>query len=188
MSDYIYEEDFLSPEDCKRLIDYFKSQHVENKRDNNVNPRFNNRVVYYESVKDPEVKHIMKRVHTQVAKKLKDFYNEPGEILPEASHLVKWPVGSSLGNHADNAYEDGRPNYVHWRTYSAIVYLNDDYIGGEFYFKKLAYDLQPKSGLLVGFTAGMNHVHGVREIKSGTRYAFPMWFTDSVNKDKAYHD
>ena len=130
----------------------------------------------------------MKRVHTEVARRLREFYGEKDEILPEASHIVKWPVGSVLGNHADNAYENGKPNYVYWRTYSAIVYLNENYLGGEFYFKRLAYNIKPKTGCLVGFTAGMNHVHGVREVKSSVRYAFPMWFCGSNYRQKAYKD
>jgi len=186
-SDYIYRENYLTKEECRMLIDYFEAQHVENRQDNNVNPRFNNRVVYYEGVKkNGEIKALMKRVHTDVARILKEFYGEEAEILPEASHLVKWPIGSSLGNHADNAYEDGRPNYVPWRTYSAIIYLNDDYTGGEFYFKKYAYDLKPETGLLVGFTAGTNHIHGVREVTTGTRYAFPMWFCQ--DRKRAYEN
>tara|TARA_R100001163_G_scaffold65745_1_gene64432 strand:+ start:33 stop:626 length:594 start_codon:yes stop_codon:yes gene_type:complete len=191
-SDYIYTPNFLTSEECNLLVDYLKTNLHKNaksgKVDSNVNPRFNNRVVYYEGVDDPKIKSLMKRIHLDVAKKLKDFYKEYDEILPEATHLVKWPVGTSLGNHADNAYENGKPNYVSWRTYSAIIYLNDDYRGGEFYFKRLAYDLQPEKGLLVAFTAGMKHVHGVREVKTGVRYAMPMWFVGDKNKDKAYQD
>lgn len=185
-TDYIYQENYLSKEECQLLINYFESQNVDDKKDNNVNPRFNNRIVYYEGVEDDQIKNLIKRVHDDVAVRLKKFYEEKDQILPEASHLVKWPVGSSLGNHADNAYEDGQPNYVSWRTYSAIIYLNDDYTGGEFYFKKYAYDLKPETGLLVGFTAGINHVHGVRVVTSGTRYAFPMWFCGAKHKNKAY--
>jgi hypothetical protein len=187
-SDYLY-IDYLSDEECALLVDYFDSASIkENTNNINVNPTFNNRVIYYESVKDPKVKALMKRIHTDVAARLKDFYHETGDILPEATHIVKWPIGTSLGNHADNAYEDGRPNYVSWRTYSAIIYLNDDFLGGEFYFKKYAYDLKPKKGLLVGFTAGLRHVHGVRQVNYGIRYTLPMWFCGQNNKQKALVD
>lgn len=180
-TDYIYEENYLASEDCQKLIKYFE----ENvKPVSNVNSTFNNRVVYYESISDPVVKGIMKKIHEDVAVRLQKFYGESEPVLPEATHLVKWPVGSSLGNHADNAYEDGRPNYVSWRTYSAVVYLNDNYVGGEFYFKKYAYTLKPEVGLLVAFTGGLKHIHGVKEITYGTRYAMPMWFCS--DRQRAY--
>lgn len=182
--DYIYQEDYLSSDDCQRLINYF-DQNVESVT--NVNPRFSNRVIYYEGVKDPKIKELMGRIHSDVAKRLKAFYQESGPILPEATHIVKWPVGTALGNHADNAYEDGTPNYVSWRTYSAVLYLNQDYQGGEFYFQRLdgnRIEIQPRTGLLVGFTAGLKHLHGVNLVREGVRYALPMWFC--ADQEKAY--
>ena len=181
MTDYIVEQNFLSTEMCNKLKSY--CEQILDANANvvavNVNPMYNNRVVYYESIRDPEIKQILKTIHDSVAQKLKDFYHlEQGTILyPEATHLVRWPTGSGLGYHADNAYEDGMPNYVSWRTHSAVIYLNEDFEGGRFYFKKEYPQMHtPKTGLLMAFTGGLDHVHAVETISSGTRYALPMWF------------
>ncbi len=40
------------------------------------------------------------------------------------------------------------------RDFSGIVYLNDDYQGGEFYFTALNTVIKPKKGMLVAITAG----------------------------------
>lgn len=180
--DFIAIKNYLDPESCQLLIDYFNNNVATN--NTNVNPRFSGRVCYYESIQDPKVKQIMKTIHDDVARRLKEFYEEEGEILPEATHIVKWPSGSSLGNHADNAYEDGTPNYVNWRTYSGVLYLNDNYEGGEFYFRDKAVEIKPEQGSLVAFTAGMKHVHGVKTVLNGTRYALPMWFCGE--RERAY--
>jgi hypothetical protein len=187
-SDYILEDNFVDPGTCDRLIAHFELTNRIRPLPN-VNPMYNNRVVYYEGLtlthEDREVQTIMRDIHERVANRLSTFYTESKRIWPEATHLVKWPAGTSLGNHADNAYEDGSPNYVSWRTHSAVMYLNDDYLGGEFYFKKeLPKLIKPQKGLLVAFTAGINHTHGVQMIRAGTRYAMPMWFTQ--DRTKAY--
>lgn len=182
--DYICVQNFLDQETCQRLIEYFDKA-IGTKKAVNVNPRFNDRVIYYEGTTDHEIKAIMKRVHEDVAKILAKFYKlEDSPIYPEATHLVKWPTGSSLGHHADNAYDpDGSPNYVYWRTHSAVVYLNHDFTGGEFYFKKeLPKIIKPETGMLVAFTGGMDHVHGVQIVKSGDRYAMPMWFCQDQSR------
>ena len=54
--------------------------------------------------------------------------------------------------------------------------LNDDYQGGEFYFRDQDVLIQPNTGQLLGFTSGLKHVHGVKKVTSGTRFALPMWF------------
>ncbi len=171
--DYILEDDFLDKGICDYLVRYFEKTILAHPVPN-VNPVFDNRVVYYETVEDAQVKLILKNVHDQEA-----------DIYPEATHLVKWPTGTSLGSHADNTYEDGMPNYVHWRTHSAVVYLNEDFTGGSFYFQKeWPMTIKPEKGKLVAFTGGLQHVHGVCEVESGTRYTLPMWFTK--DKSRAY--
>ena len=84
MTDYIVEQNFLSTEMCNKLKSY--CEQILDANANvvavNVNPMYNNRVVYYESIRDPEIKQILKTIHDSVAQKLKDFYHlEQGTIL-----------------------------------------------------------------------------------------------------------
>ncbi len=182
--DFIYQEAHLDKNTCDLLIKHF-NDNIDQNMATNVNPNFNNRIIYYEGTNDPQIKTIMKSLHDSIAQKLTNFYHLESNLYPEATHIVKWPEGSSLGNHADNAYENGAPNYVHWRTHSAVIYLNDDYEGGHFYFKKnLPETIKPKTGLLLGLNGGIEHIHGVLTVTQGTRYALPMWFT--TDHDYAY--
>ncbi|KAH9523845.1 hypothetical protein Btru_047201 [Bulinus truncatus] len=65
------------------------------------------------------------------------------------------------------------------RDYSALLYLNSDFEGGEFFFAHPNLteqaSVRPKCGCLVGFNAG--DLHGVRAVKSGQRCALAMWYT-----------
>ncbi|XP_054005345.1 prolyl 3-hydroxylase 1-like isoform X1 [Hylaeus anthracinus] len=99
----------------------------------------------------------------------------------DLSHLV----------HADNCIlmDKGTciresPAYV-WRDYSAILYLNNDFQGGEFFFAKdrtkreLDNLVFPRCGRMVAFSAGEENLHGVRSVLRGKRCALALWFTQN---------
>ena len=104
-----------------------------------------------------------------------------GPLYLQTLQIVKWQKGDNLDPpHADAEHVD--PNYPEphsfpMRHYSALVYINDDYEGGEIYF--VNQNLKPKiePGMLVHFTGKREDLHGVTEVTRGLRYTIPMWFT-----------
>ncbi|XP_032679224.1 prolyl 3-hydroxylase 1-like isoform X2 [Odontomachus brunneus] len=96
--------------------------------------------------------------------------------------------------HADNCLIKNESSCVRespaytWRDYSAILYLNDDFDGGEFFFvddrkeRRVQGTVQPRCGRMVAFSAGGENLHGVRAVRSGRRCALALWFT----QDESY--
>lgn len=91
--------------------------------------------------------------------------------------------------HADNCLLDPEANecwkeapaYT-YRDYSAILYLNGDFEGGEFVFtemdaKTVTASIKPKCGRMVGFSSGGENPHGVKAVTRGQRCAVAVWFT-----------
>uniref|UniRef100_A0A3Q3XN51 procollagen-proline 3-dioxygenase n=1 Tax=Mola mola TaxID=94237 RepID=A0A3Q3XN51_MOLML len=91
--------------------------------------------------------------------------------------------------HADNCLLDPEANecwkeppaYT-YRDYSALLYLNGDFEGGEFIFtqmdaKTMTASVKPKCGRMVGFSSGGENPHGVKAVTSGQRCAVALWFT-----------
>ncbi|KAM4772023.1 prolyl 3-hydroxylase 2 [Rhinophrynus dorsalis] len=91
--------------------------------------------------------------------------------------------------HADNCLLDPEANecwketpaYT-YRDYSALLYLNGDFEGGEFVFtemdaKTITASIKPRCGRLVGFSSGGENPHGVRAVTKGQRCAVALWFT-----------
>ncbi|XP_056331943.1 prolyl 3-hydroxylase 1 [Danio aesculapii] len=73
------------------------------------------------------------------------------------------------------------PAFTH-RDLSAVLYLNDDFDGGNFFFtdrdaKTVTATVKPKCGRLVGFTSGPVNPHGVTAVTKGRRCALALWFT-----------
>ncbi|XP_074539595.1 prolyl 3-hydroxylase 3 [Halichoeres trimaculatus] len=80
------------------------------------------------------------------------------------------------------------PAFTH-RDLSAILYLNDNFEGGELFFtnrdaKTVTARVKPSCGRLVGFSSGPVNPHGVTAVTKGRRCALALWFT----KEKLYRD
>ncbi|XP_065186278.1 prolyl 3-hydroxylase 2-like isoform X1 [Sycon ciliatum] len=112
---------------------------------------------------------------------------------------IKDELALSHPVHADNCIlkEDGRcvkesPAYT-WRDYSAILYLNDDFVGGDFFYahrgnRTVQHTVRPACGRLVGFGADESNLHGVLPLLSGRRCVVALWMTLEANKDEGDHD
>lgn len=78
----------------------------------------------------------------------------------------------------DNSCKRVRPAYTE-RDFSAILYLNDNFNGGDFFFTHqnmtVQSSLKPKCGRVVAFNA--SQYHGVRPVLAGQRCAVALWFT-----------
>uniref|UniRef100_UPI00398EB076 prolyl 3-hydroxylase 1 n=1 Tax=Pristiophorus japonicus TaxID=55135 RepID=UPI00398EB076 len=76
------------------------------------------------------------------------------------------------------------------RDYSAILYLNHDFEGGDFIFteidaKVITATVKPKCGRAVGFSSGAENPHGVQAVTKGQRCGVALWFTlDPRHKER----
>lgn len=62
------------------------------------------------------------------------------KVKPNTSHAQKWDVGGFAAPHSDNSDHDGNPNPFEINKYVGILYLNEDYEGGNLYFVSDDYD------------------------------------------------
>lgn len=88
--------------------------------------------------------------------------------------------GQELTPHYDCKHSDGRPNDTPWREWSAVLYLNDNYRGGELVLPHVGLVYKPRAGSLVVFRA--DALHGVRACSDGARYTCAMWFTGNMDR------
>jgi hypothetical protein len=63
----------------------------------------------------------------------------------------------------------------------SIIYLNDDYLGGELNYINLGIKIKPKPGTLVFHKTGMHCIHAVEKVEKGTRYMITMFAGDKTN-------
>lgn len=171
---------FLPPAPCAALVDFFR-KNISALAAENASPAFSNRQINYGRIPNelPE-KNLINQCRWRIADVIREAYGVK-HVYPDYTDIVYWPPGDGMVAHADNANDDGSPNLFAWRTYSSVLYLNDDYEGGNTYFTHLGVEVRPETGKLLAFGAGSEYQHGVRPITSGNRFTMPMWFTDQLN-------
>uniref|UniRef100_A0A673U7N5 procollagen-proline 3-dioxygenase n=1 Tax=Suricata suricatta TaxID=37032 RepID=A0A673U7N5_SURSU len=91
--------------------------------------------------------------------------------------------------HADNCVLDPdtgecwrEPPAYTYRDYSGLLYLNDDFHGGDLFFTepnalKVTAQVRPRCGRLVAFSSGGENPHGVWAVTRGRRCALALWHT-----------
>jgi predicted 2-oxoglutarate/Fe(II)-dependent dioxygenase YbiX len=88
-----------------------------------------------------------------------------GMMAYEAFNFVKYEgAGTHFKIHADHG-----PTYV--TTVSIVVYLNDDYEGGEIWFPRFDLTHKPKAGDIVVFPSTYIYEHASQDMVSGTKYS-----------------
>jgi len=87
--------------------------------------------------------------------------------------IVKWPIGSKQFSHYDDAWEH--------TTLASIIYLNDNFSGGETYFTD-GILCTPKQGRLLLFD-GQYFEHGVSDVNTNERYVVSAWYKKNSKKE-----
>ncbi len=101
---------------------------------------------------------------------LSEFY-----FLPINS--VSRRIGPGLGVHTDEISPE-HPQYNPNEkiiTHGFVVYINEDYEGGEIFYPQKDLSIKPKALSLVMHPGNKEYEHGVHEVKKTTRYSLSWW-------------
>lgn len=99
------------------------------------------------------------------------IYDDIYESESEPLSLLRYQFGEKYGAHYDGATRSKR-------SVSPIMYLNDDYEGGELEFVHHGVKIKPKAGSLYLFPANYAYTHIAHPVTSGTKYAMVTFFHD----------
>jgi predicted 2-oxoglutarate/Fe(II)-dependent dioxygenase YbiX len=81
--------------------------------------------------------------------------------------ISKYSVGGEMGKHTDT-YDDDKS-----RTISVVLYLNDDYTGGEIEFEDQGIFIKPTAGSIIVFPSSKPYFHASKPVLSGEKYIVP---------------
>jgi predicted 2-oxoglutarate/Fe(II)-dependent dioxygenase YbiX len=93
--------------------------------------------------------------------------------LPDLHHvepynLLRYQTGQEYKAHFDGGLADNR-------VVSPILYLNDNYKGGELEFVHYGITIKPKAGSLYLFPSNYPYSHIAHPVTEGTKYAIVTW-------------
>lgn len=92
-------------------------------------------------------------------------------IDPSPLVISKYNQGTEMGPHID-WYGDNMSDPV----MSSVLYLNDNYEGGELYFPKFDIKIKPKAGSIIIFPSVDPYFHESLLIESGVKYMSPSFW------------
>jgi hypothetical protein len=154
---------FITDEDAATIINYMDSQ---------TNPDFwiiNNLRQMIVNADAEEIKPIL----LKALEKIKEESGIKNLYITEYM-LSRYNPGFFMNVHIDT--EDGKEHF----KVSAVAYLNNDFTGGDIVFPELKFKHSPEKGDLAIFPSDSSNTnHGVEMVKSGVRYAMPIWTTDN---------
>ena len=183
-SNILIQPDFLAAEDCRAAMACFRRLAQANRLFRNPagDPFWDYRYVWLSALPPEEsaTRAMMHRTRVRTIACIKGHYGESEPLYSDGLQLVCWPEGIAMPPHADNARRDGSPNETPHRDYASVIYLNEDFAGGELYFPRTGLQIKPRTGMLVAFTGGIEDCHGVNAASAGTRYTMPAWYTRTI--------
>lgn len=167
--DIIFYDNFLTEEDAQKIIAFFEDPEQPWSMS-----------AFFESYgmsimpEDPLLEKYglptdyLGKLADRMHKAVEDAHQRP--VKSVSSHAQKWEVGAFAPFHSDNTDMEG--NWSAWEKSKLVclLYINDDYEGGELNFRDHTIKLKPKARQLVTFPGGINNVHEVTVVKGATRH------------------
>ena len=116
----------------------------------------------------------IRKIYTQV---IGPHYQSKIEWF-ETPEVLRYREGGEYQVHSD-AHNWDREEKV-WkrgldRDLSVLLYINDDFEGGDVYFPNCNFRVKPRRGMLVSFPSDWRYTHKATPVTSGVRYAVVSW-------------
>ena len=110
---------------------------------------------------------IIKHPVTKYVENYWNKYFKTNKLKIYESLIQLWPIQSKSDSHIHTEPDRAQG------TYNSILYLNDNFFGGEFFTNKIT--IKPKPGMLTFFN-GKTTNHGLHPVHWNNRYAITFWF------------
>jgi hypothetical protein len=171
-------ENFMDEYDRIKLLRYFEN-FKDDEKHHHVIPKQNN-----------EIWDIGKKYAKLMNDKVQELYGLSCTLDRDIDFFIQ-PVGGELLPHTDiidyTQENFGDDNLDHtesqknkwgglWSGHaSAVIYINDDYLGGELYFPQHGIEIKPKPGMFAAFPGNDNYLHGIKKSFEKNRYTISIW-------------
>ena len=171
-------ENRLDSKTCNALISYFEqnamwdtstfSSNTKNTGNDSVSMK-----EYWITPKD-QYYDVLKKVFRGC---VDEYIKEHTRITPvayTAFRLNHYTEGGFMRNHVDNIYKSHGQQYGYPHL-TSLIFLNDNYEGGEFVMCDETYKPKIKQGSAIVFPSNFMFDHEVKKVTKGNRYSVMTW-------------
>lgn len=146
-------------------------------------PRWKMRTAYIHNVEKYDS--LAAATMLNATKRIQDIIREietNDNIYVETPQFSRWLPGDELDPpHADNCEPDGSPNISPYRSHGAIIYLNEDFDGGQLFYPNFKLFIKPSRGMLAIHGADLKFMHGVKKVLHNRRHTIITFATMDLN-------
>ena len=166
------DNNFLETSNIQELINYVQTTSDWVVTNDNWSEKF----IHFNTITNLNIKDIISKIANDV--KIVVEQKENISVSVETCQLVRWRKGDKLDPpHADCEHLDGSNHPYPNRHYSALVYLNSNYTGGQIFFPNQNLIPKTEPGTLLQFKGTKEFLHGVTEVTNGERYTIVIFLT-----------
>jgi len=190
LGNILIQPNVVTKEGCKYLTEYTKKAHRE--KMGVYDAEKSNQTRRDESKVDPKTRDVECADITPILPEVKSLYDDivNNIINPfydfkirdsEVPQFLYYTKGGHYKPHYDGEAMWTNPDGTkQWkksidRDISTVLFLNDDFEGGEFIFPAYRIRIKPEPGLLVAFPSTHHYLHGVEPVISGERVVSVCW-------------
>jgi hypothetical protein len=123
---------------------------------------------YWDGRKLPYSSKTMEILNLRLSKYFADY-----ERISPFHSIQRIPVDDYMGEHNDKNIPENK--------YGCVVYINDDYEGGELVFPRMGITVKPKAGMLLVHSSEEPHL--INTVRMKTRYMMTCFVYGSIDSD-----
>jgi predicted 2-oxoglutarate/Fe(II)-dependent dioxygenase YbiX len=169
----------------KELIHFYLSLHTNETSpaltgySDNQKTNLDYRVTNWIPLPPPVIENTINSVTEFYNNQLVHKYKQPIKHI-EPPQFLHYTTGGKYDVHNDSEdIVDGHLKRVCERDLSILIYLNDDYEGGELEFPDWGIKLKPKAGTVLCFPSYIEFSHKVHPVTKGERFNLVSWICTS---------
>lgn len=149
----------------EEIIEYIKRGQWEKVGNVKHEDRSNSVIYYFDREKDSVLFDFVDKIFEQYLNDYRSRYYIP-KLKYISIEALKYEPGEKYVMHFDNGSK-----HVANRIVSTVIYLNDNYEGGEIEFTNFDIKVKPKKASMVIFPSNYPYMHIAHQVNSGVRYA-----------------
>ena len=172
-------ENKLTPETCNAIINFFNQNALwdtstfSNDKENTGATSKVDMNEYWITNKDQYYDVLSKTFKSAVDKYIK-VHTRITPTAYTAFRLNHYAEGGFMKNHVDNIYRSHGQQYGYPHL-TSLLFLNDNYEGGEFVMLDDTYKAKVKQGSVIVFPSNFMYDHEVKKVTKGNRYSVMTW-------------
>lgn len=181
--------DFISEDERKLSVLYLDSvenwEQSEYPKGRQIDETWSKRALWIDTIKSqqPIIGNMFYSFLDRMKPLIKESMRTDREVYANVTYVLKALPGWDHPVHSDSGEDTPAEDQFGHRDFGTVVYLSDNFTGGEIYYPEFNVSIMPKPRSLAIHPGDHEHRHGVRALESGVRYSLVTFWTYDQSRE-----